>query len=138
MQVHQSAVAQRPQTLCARTPIIIDSFDYSDFWGHGVRTNRAGRFFLLRPNSRTVQIVGFTLDKKAQFYSDTRGDITNANVSLSNPRSLRPTMHFRMTSRAQRDEVQLRIVSGVAAKLSVMNLQVRHGTARLTSPAIAP
>jgi hypothetical protein len=41
-----------------------------------------------------------------------------------------------VTSSAERDEVLLGIVSGVAAKLFVMDFQVGHRAARLTSPAI--
>jgi hypothetical protein len=37
---------------------------------------------------------------------------------------------------AKGDEVLLGIVAGLTAKLLVMNFQVRHCSARLTSPAI--
>ena len=43
-----------------------------------------------------------------------------------------------MTVRTKCDQVVLRIVTGLTAKLFVMDLQVRHGAARLTPPAIAP
>ena len=38
---------------------------------------------------------------------------------------------------AQRDQVLFGIIAGVAAKLFVVNFQVRHRAARLTPPAIA-
>ena len=47
------------------------------------------------------------------------------------------TMHLTMAPGAERDEVFLGIVTGVAAIFQVMNLQARHCTARLTSPTIA-
>src|ERR1035441_2916178 len=43
----------------------------------------------------------------------------------------------RMASVAQCDEVLFGIVAGVATKFLVMNLKIRHRTARLTSPAVA-
>lgn len=38
---------------------------------------------------------------------------------------------------AERDQVPFGVVAGVAAKEFVMNLQIRHGAARLTPPTIA-
>jgi hypothetical protein len=46
-------------------------------------------------------------------------------------------MHSGMACRAERYQVLLRIVAGVAAKLFVVDLQVRHRAARLTPPAVA-
>jgi hypothetical protein len=45
-------------------------------------------------------------------------------------------VHKPMARRTQCDQVQLRIVTGVTAKFSVMNLQVLHAAARLTAKAI--
>jgi hypothetical protein len=42
-----------------------------------------------------------------------------------------------MTVRAKRDQILFGIVAGVAAKLVVMDFEVRHGAAVLTAPAIA-
>ena len=39
---------------------------------------------------------------------------------------------------AERDEIPGRIISGVAAKLLVVDFKVRHSAAGLTAPAIAP
>lgn len=50
---------------------------------------------------------------------------------------LRLAMHFHVALCAQRDEVQLGIVAGVAAKLLVMNFQVLHGPTRLTPPPVS-
>ena len=44
--------------------------------------------------------------------------------------------HKPVARRTQSDQVQLRIVTGVTAKFSVMNLQVLHVAARLTAKAI--
>ena len=49
----------------------------------------------------------------------------------------RLAMSGRMASVAQCDEVLFGIVAGVATKFLVMNLKIRHRTARLTSPAVA-
>ena len=38
---------------------------------------------------------------------------------------------------AERNQVVLRIIAGVAAKLFVVDFQVRHRAARLTPPAVA-
>ena len=38
----------------------------------------------------------------------------------------------------ERDQVLLGIIAGVAAKLFVVDLKVRHRAAQLTPPAIAP
>jgi hypothetical protein len=46
-------------------------------------------------------------------------------------------MHHGMASRAQRDQVFLRVVATLAAKFLVVNLKVRPGSARLTSPTVA-
>jgi hypothetical protein len=43
-----------------------------------------------------------------------------------------------MARGAKRDQVLFGIVAGMAAKLFVMDLQVRHRAARLTPPAVAP
>ena len=45
-------------------------------------------------------------------------------------------MHAGMALRAERDQVLLGVVAGMAAKPFVVDLQVRHGAARLTPPAI--
>ena len=45
-------------------------------------------------------------------------------------------MHARMACNAERNQVLFGIVTGVAAKLSVVDLQVQHRAARLTLPAI--
>ena len=45
-------------------------------------------------------------------------------------------VHKPMARRTQGDQVHLRIVTGVTAKFSVMNLQVSHAAARLTAKAI--
>jgi hypothetical protein len=37
----------------------------------------------------------------------------------------------------ERDQRVLGVLSGMAAKLFVMNFQVQHGAARLTSPSVA-
>jgi hypothetical protein len=42
-----------------------------------------------------------------------------------------------MTRGAEGDQVFFGVVAGVAAKLFVMDFQVRHRSARLASPAIA-
>lgn len=42
-----------------------------------------------------------------------------------------------MARRAEGDQVCFRILAGVATKLFVVNLKIRHRTARLTPPAIA-
>jgi hypothetical protein len=42
-----------------------------------------------------------------------------------------------VTSSANRDQVFFGIIAGVAAKLFVVDLQVRHRAARLTPPGIA-
>jgi hypothetical protein len=44
-------------------------------------------------------------------------------------------MHASMAPRAERDEVLLGVVARLAAKLFVVDLQVRHRAARLTPPA---
>jgi len=41
-----------------------------------------------------------------------------------------------VTRCAERDQVLFRIVPGMAAKLFVVNLQIRHRAARLTPPTI--
>jgi hypothetical protein len=41
-----------------------------------------------------------------------------------------------MAPTAERDEVGLIIIAGMAAKLEMMDLQVFHGPATLTSPMI--
>jgi hypothetical protein len=43
----------------------------------------------------------------------------------------------RMTNAAEGDQVLFSIVTRMAAKFLVVDFQVRHGAARLTSPAIA-
>jgi hypothetical protein len=45
-------------------------------------------------------------------------------------------VHKPVARRTQGDQVQLRIVTGVTSKFSVMNLQVLHAAARLTPKAI--
>lgn len=45
-------------------------------------------------------------------------------------------MYVGMTFRTERDQVLLRVIAGVAAKLFVMNFQIRHRAERLTPPAI--
>jgi len=45
-------------------------------------------------------------------------------------------MHARMACNAERNQVLFGIVTGVAAKLSVVDLQVQHRAAQLTLPAI--
>jgi hypothetical protein len=45
-------------------------------------------------------------------------------------------MHAGMALRAERDQVLLGVVAGMAAKLLMVDLQVRHRAARLTPPAI--
>jgi hypothetical protein len=46
-------------------------------------------------------------------------------------------MHCCMAGIAQRDQVLLRVITRVAAKFFVMNLEIRHRAARLASPAVA-
>jgi hypothetical protein len=46
-------------------------------------------------------------------------------------------MNAAMTVVAQRDEIVLRIRTGVAAKFLVVDFEVGHGTAALTAPAIS-
>ena len=46
-------------------------------------------------------------------------------------------MHARMACNAERNQVLFGIVTGVAAKLSVVDLQIRHRTACLTAPAVS-
>jgi hypothetical protein len=43
-----------------------------------------------------------------------------------------------VASSAHRDQILLGVMAGMAAKLFVVDLQVRHRSARLTPPAIAP
>jgi len=50
---------------------------------------------------------------------------------------LTPAVNLGVALCAQRNQVQLGIVAGVAAELPVMNFQIRHRTTRLTAPAIA-
>jgi hypothetical protein len=45
-------------------------------------------------------------------------------------------MHGGVAFAAQRDQILLGIVAGMAAKLLVVNLKIRHRAARLASPAI--
>jgi hypothetical protein len=45
-------------------------------------------------------------------------------------------MHNCVASVTQRDQVVLRIIAALAAKILVMNFQVRSGPATLASPAI--
>jgi hypothetical protein len=45
-------------------------------------------------------------------------------------------MHSGVAFAAQRDQVLLRIVAGLAAKLFVMNFKIGHRAARLASPAV--
>jgi len=46
-------------------------------------------------------------------------------------------MHSGVACRAQRNEILFGIVAGLAAKLFVVNFQIRHCAARLTPPVIA-
>jgi len=46
-------------------------------------------------------------------------------------------MHSGVACRAKRNQVLLRIIAGLAAKLFVVNLKVGHCAARLASPAVA-
>jgi hypothetical protein len=46
-------------------------------------------------------------------------------------------MHAGMALRAEGDQVLLGVVAGMAAKLFVVDLQVRHRAARLTPPRAA-
>jgi hypothetical protein len=46
-------------------------------------------------------------------------------------------MHASMALRAERDKILFGVVAGMTPKLFVVDLQVRHGAARLTPPAIA-
>lgn len=46
-------------------------------------------------------------------------------------------VHFVMATDAQRNQIFFGIGTGVAAVLFVVNLQVRHRPAHLTSPAVA-
>ncbi len=45
-------------------------------------------------------------------------------------------MHGSMASSAQRNQILLRIIAGVAAKVFVVDFQVRHCAASLASPAV--
>ena len=56
---------------------------------------------------------------------------------LGDRQSLHPSMYSSVALCAERDQVLFRVVAGVAAKLFVVNLQIRHRAARLTAPAIA-
>jgi hypothetical protein len=47
-------------------------------------------------------------------------------------------MYRRVAVKTQRDQIPLLIPTGVAAKLLVVDFKVRHRTAKLTAPAIAP
>ncbi len=63
---------------------------------------------------------------------------TNTRAHGSGPISfVSPLMSTGVACRAQRDQVLLGVGSGVAPKLFVVDLQVRHGAAGLTPPAIA-
>ncbi len=46
-------------------------------------------------------------------------------------------MRLRVACCTQRDQVQLGIFAGLAAKLLMVRFQVRHGATRLTPPAVA-
>jgi hypothetical protein len=46
-------------------------------------------------------------------------------------------MSLFVTLLAQRHEVGLIVIAGMASKLEMMNLQVSRGSAALTSPAVA-
>ncbi|SPF44439.1 hypothetical protein SBA1_530075 [Candidatus Sulfotelmatobacter kueseliae] len=46
-------------------------------------------------------------------------------------------MRIGVARSAKGDKVLLRIIAGVTAKLLVVNFQVRHRAARLTTPAVA-
>jgi hypothetical protein len=46
-------------------------------------------------------------------------------------------MCISVAGNAKGNKVLLRIIAGVAAKLPVVNFQVRHRAARLTTPAVA-
>jgi len=46
-------------------------------------------------------------------------------------------MRLTVTSHAEGDQIQIRVIPGVTAKFLVMNFKVRHRTTGLTSPAIA-
>ena len=62
---------------------------------------------------------------------------TNTRAHGSGPISfVSALMSTSVACRAQRDQVLLRIVAGVAAKLFVVDLQVQHRAARLTPPGI--
>ena len=50
---------------------------------------------------------------------------------------LRCVVQFSVALLAERDKVQFRVLSRMAADFLVVNLQVRHRAARLTPPAIA-
>ena len=43
-----------------------------------------------------------------------------------------------MAIETQRDEILFLILTGVAAKLLVVNFKIPHGTAQLAAPSIAP
>jgi hypothetical protein len=45
-------------------------------------------------------------------------------------------MQAGMTNSTEGDQVLLRIIAGLAAKLLVVNLKIRHGAARLAPPAV--
>jgi hypothetical protein len=47
-------------------------------------------------------------------------------------------MDFRMAKRAKSDQIELGIISGLTAKLLVVDFKSRHCPAELTPPSIAP
>jgi hypothetical protein len=80
---------------------------------------------------------GFTAPAAKCSSSSTRWHPGSNPVFRRTHVELSPTMQGRMTCNADGNEILFRVVAGVAAKLFVMDFQVRHRTARLTTPAIA-
>jgi len=58
-------------------------------------------------------------------------------VRVRSRERLRCVVQFSVALLAERDKVQFRVISRMAAKFLVVNFQVRHRAARLTPPPVA-
>ena len=94
--------------------------------------------------SRTMNRFGFVglplIVLGTTYFEDTIRRSAGAQFSLDEFCScglVGTAMQQGMAPRAQRDQVFLGVVASLASKFLVVNLKVRSGSARLTSPAVA-